>query len=293
MTVTHTPLFRCDGLRFLAFNGCIACIPPLKDLATLHLYHLHAKYPEFRMLIQGLPNLKALILQEIMDDFDDDPEKSNPPFEATSIRSLSVSFVNDYLVSSHEKPLLCSLLLPNLEYLEITGDRRDYGEFSGKDYPHLKTLHLREINFESIDCTIYQSFRKITRLEMHHVTGVGILFEGTPWPLLETVVYEPPPEKAKISPLLVYRPNVQLILPERYQNAENQVAHDPLRGLLNPELFARGKWDDLDDTQFSDELLEDYYGGDSDYEDNFEYEVDYNEEEDEYEEEDDDWDYNF
>ncbi|KAJ6621681.1 hypothetical protein B0H10DRAFT_968597 [Mycena sp. CBHHK59/15] len=86
--------------------------------------------------------------------------------------------------------------MPNLEYLEVSGSRADYGEFSGKAFPSLRTLCLRDMRFPPAVAAVYRSFSLITRLELIDIYDVPSLTEDadssasfSQWPELRSIVF--------------------------------------------------------------------------------------------------------
>ncbi|KAJ7900283.1 hypothetical protein B0H14DRAFT_1558672 [Mycena olivaceomarginata] len=195
----HRPLLSgaSDALRALTMRGCISCLAPFPNLTKLNIFRLNCNYEEFRRLIQGSPNLATLILGELQDTFPMvtvmEPIVSHRPLiEALSLRYFAVGFANSEPLETYAKPLLVSLSMPNLHYLEVVGSRADYGELSGKPFPALKKLCLRDMDFPASSAALYRSFTTITSLELYFVQGARLLMapdeDGkTPWPHLQTL----------------------------------------------------------------------------------------------------------
>ncbi|KAJ7492678.1 hypothetical protein FB451DRAFT_543973 [Mycena latifolia] len=303
----HVPLLSgaAGALRTLTMRGCVRCLAPFPHLTRLNVSHLLCNYDEFRDLIQGSPNLTTLILGNLLDQLDLEPETGTRPlFEAPSLKALAVGFLNAYLISG-DRPLLAFLSLPNLEYLEIVGSRADYGELSGKPFPALRTLCLRDMDFPTCDAALFRSFSKITRLELNNVQGMQLLMVpdetgSAPWPDLRTLVCRFPDEESCpwLCSMLDHRPRLTIYVLEQHKDdllaAGNRhdmrfLAPDEPSGLIRAEDFACGKWGDDDDSD------EEFSGSDFEHSDEMDFfsdEVDYfdngiDEEEDYFEDEDD------
>nr|GAT44139.1 predicted protein [Mycena chlorophos] len=286
-TDAHKPILAsASALRSLKIHGCVACLPPLTALTTLHVSRLSSNYHEFRALLEGLPNLETLILESILEPTDR-KDTTYPVFEVPSVSRLAVSFIMDHLPSPSMKPLLTSLRLPNLEYLEISKDRGDYGEFTGKEFPKLATLALRDMSpFCSSNFALLRSLQlKVSRLEVYGVSGLDTLLAEGSWPALTTLVCEPAGDDSSSLPSwFSARANTIIMLPKRPEEDDDAVFYaEGLGGLLQPgQLVESTQWSDLDDDEDS-------------FEDDFdlEFELGYHDEDedyDDYEEDMDEWD---
>lgn len=280
------------------------------------------------MPFAGSPNLTTLILSELLDrlnieTFPDQEISPRTVIEASSLKYFAVGFMNTYLTSADDpvsknaipvtrrlilaQPILVSLSMPNLEYLEVSGSRADFGELSRKEFPALRTLCLRDMIFPTCDPALYRSFSKITHLELNDVQGVELLAapdeEGNkPWPDLRTLVCRFPDEESCswLGNLLDGRPRLTLQVPERRKDEvlafgrdhDVQLLSDEPWGLIRSEDFAHSEWEDDEDDDFSGSDF-DRYSDEIDffeemYEDNYEYELEHGEgdEEDGYDDED-------
>ncbi|KAF7347882.1 F-box domain-containing protein [Mycena venus] len=305
----HCPLLlnASDALRALTMRGCVSCLAPFPNLTKLNIFRLDCTYEEFRNLILGSPNLTTLILGELQDYFPSetflDPVISHRPLiEAPSVRNFAVGFTNVDIVPSDVPPLLTFLTMPNLEYLEVVGDRADYGELSGKPFPALKTLCLRDVNFPQSDAALYRSFTSLEWLELQNVQGVELLTApdkngATPWPHLRTLRsgfwYEE--NCSWLEKLLDRRPRLTLEVPMEHKDDVFAITGhdvrfftDELSGLIRVEEFVRAELEDEEDWSDSDFDQEDFFGDG----DNWDFEYDGMEDEvddgDDYFEEDDD-----
>ncbi|KAJ6509476.1 hypothetical protein C8R47DRAFT_27711 [Mycena vitilis] len=307
----HLPLLSgaSSALCTLTMRGCISCLAPLPHLTTLNISCLLCSYGEFRSLLQGLPNLRTLILGELLDHLEGDTVAPitalRPSIEAPSVQSLAVGFTNTHLTLVHERPLLAFLSVPNLEYLEVSGSRADYGELSGKPLPELRTLCLRDMNFSAFDTALYRSFAHITSLELDNVQGVELLAApnengALPWPQLKALRcrFVDDENCSWLAKLLHGRPHIALQIPlERKEdvlaisgNRDVGFLSDEPFGLIRTEDFERAASDEDEngdsDSDLSDptDLFGDYDQSDDDY--GFEY--DGEDQVDDYVEEDDD-----
>ncbi|KAJ7786249.1 hypothetical protein B0H16DRAFT_24305 [Mycena metata] len=286
-----------DALRTLTMHGCVECLSPFPNLTRLNIFRLLCNYEEFRALIQGLPNLTTLILNQLLDRFDiEDPEAVAIPrsaIEASALKFFAVSFANTELMFTPERPPLAFLAMPNLEYLEVSGLRTDYGELSGKSYPALRTLCLRDMSLQASDATLYHSLAAtITHLQLNDVLGVKHLLEPDekgvlPWPHLQTVAWKSSDEENRHENCswlenLSTRPRLILKIPEAFkddvsavrQHHEVQFLSDEPLGLISAKDFAGvyPAWldEEEDSSDFSDQV--DLFG---DYDDdNYDFEYD-------------------
>ncbi|KAJ7103590.1 hypothetical protein B0H15DRAFT_223235 [Mycena belliarum] len=308
----HVPLLSgaSDALRTLTMRGCVRCLAPFPHLTRLNISNLLCNYADFRDLINGSPSLTTLILGNLLDHLDPDSDNeaavAGPMFEASALKYLAVGFLNTYLVSG-DRPLLGFLSMPNLEYLEVVGSRADYGEFSGKSFPALRTLCLRDLDFPTCDVALYRSFSNITRLELSNVQGMELLTvpeeKGAPlWPDLQDLVCWLPDEESCswLDGLLASRARLTLHVPLKRKNNfppaggryDIRFLSDQPSGLIGPEDFASMEWEDDDSSNsedfFSDEI--DLFENDESFDYEPEPDEDFDEEEAYYEDEDDDWD---
>ncbi|KAJ7169822.1 hypothetical protein C8R46DRAFT_1349790 [Mycena filopes] len=298
-----------DALRTLTMHGCVGCLSPFPNLTRLNIFRLLCRYEEFRDLIQNLPNLTTLILNELLDRFDPEtvPEPVLVPrstIEAVSLRFFAVGFTNAELIHSEDRPPLAFLSMPNLEYLEVSGSRTDYGELSGKSFPVLRTLCLRNMSFAASDAALYHSLTtEIIHLELDTVQGVEYLLEldekGTlPWPRLQSLAWKDlDKEKNDGSSWLdklSTRPRLTLKAPAAFKDDlstieqchDVQLLIDESLGLIRPKDFASVDlgWPLDDEEGFSADLDEaDFFEDHDDYD--FEYDLedqmeDYSEEDD-------------
>ncbi|KAJ7487540.1 hypothetical protein B0H11DRAFT_2013779 [Mycena galericulata] len=297
----HVPLLSgaSAALRSLALHGCVRCLAPLPNLTTLNISRLLCNYEEFRNLIQASPNLTTLILGDMVDriNFETFPDPDRSPratIEVLSLKIFAVGFTNTHLTAADDTPILASLSMPNLEYLEISGSRADYGELSGKEFPALRTLCLRNMVFPPCDPALYRSFSKITHLELNHVQGAELLVgpeEGgaLPWPDLQTLVCRVPDGESCswLKNILEHRQRLTLRVPENCRDSVVALGRDhDVRflldepwGLIRAEDFAHSEWEDDEDDDFSGSEFE-HYSDEIDlfeelYEDNYEYELEH------------------
>ncbi|KAJ7038261.1 hypothetical protein C8F04DRAFT_374770 [Mycena alexandri] len=302
-----------DALRTLTMHGCVGCLSPFPNLTRLNIFRLLCTYEEFRDLIQGLPNLTTLILNRLLDRFDiEDPEPVAIPrstIEASALRFFAVGFTNTELISSSERPPLAFLSMPNLEYLEVSGSRTDYGELSGKSFPALHTLCLRNMSFQASDATLFRSLAaKIIHLQLNDVRGVEQLLEpdekgALPWPHLQTLAWnlsyeETSDENCSWLENLSTRPRLILKIPEAFKGNVSAVrqyhdvqflSDDPL-GLIRAKDFVGvypASIEEEEDSDFSDQG--DYFYEDDD---NLDFEYDLEDQMEDYsgDDYDDDWD---
>lgn len=224
--------------------------------------------------------------------------------EASALRFLAVGFTNFHLnphyeqVSDHTQhlptflmlvqPLLSLLSAPNLEYLEVDGSGLDCN-FSGKLFPELHVLCLRNMHLRKTDAAVYRSFTKITRVELTNVSGIKFLIApeeggGMPWPNLQTLVCWVP-DYEDLS-YMDGRARLTLVVPEQRRD-DPDVLKVASRGthcvrfcsekanssLIRPEDFARTEWED-DEEDFSDEDYHDFSGEDIEYDLDYDYELD-------------------
>ncbi|KAF7310859.1 F-box domain-containing protein [Mycena chlorophos] len=287
-TDVHKPILAsASALRSLKIHGCVACLTPLTALTTLHVSRLSSNYHEFRALLEGLPNLETLILESIIETTTD---TTYPVFEVPSVSRLAVSFMDHPLspfMKARPIPLLTSLRLPNLEYLEISKDRGDYGEFTGKEFPKLATLALRDMSsFCSSNFALLRSLQlKVSRLEVYGVSDLDTLLAEGSWPALTTLVCEPAGDDSSSLPSwFSAQANTIIMLPKRPDDDDAVFYAEGLGGLLQPgQLVESTQWSDLDDDD------EDSFEDDFD----LEFELGYHDEDedyDDYEEDMDEWD---
>jgi hypothetical protein len=178
--------------------------------------------------------------------------------------------------------------MPNLEYLEVVGSRADYGELSGKDFPALKRICLRDMSFPASDTTIYRSFTEITCLELYNVQGMGLLTApdengALPWPHLQTLRCRFSDEEgcAWLEKMVDCRPRLTLEVPnERKDDVvaiarthDVRVLSDDLLGLIRGEDFQRAEWEEDEDDEYSDSNFSDQLDFFDD-EDNYDFEYD-------------------
>ncbi|KAJ6604591.1 hypothetical protein DFH09DRAFT_1123201 [Mycena vulgaris] len=287
----HIPLLpgASDALGSLTMRGCVRCLAPFPHLTHLNIFRLFCSYEDFRDLIQGSPNLKTLILGDFLDH--EPVARPRPLIEASSLQSLAVGFINA-VIYHDSPPLLAYFSMPNLEYLEVLGPRADYGELSGKPFPALRTLCLRDMSFPTCDAIIFRSFTKITHLELNNVHGVELLAApdehgATPWPDLRTLTCTVPDEESYswLENLLYGRPRLTLYVPKQRREDLLELGRDhDMRfsssdepsGLIRSEEFEFANWEEenSDPSDFSDEV--DFFGDVHDYdlEDDFYDEVD-------------------
>ncbi|KAJ7634244.1 hypothetical protein DFH06DRAFT_682829 [Mycena polygramma] len=311
----HVPLLAgaSSALRTLTMRGCIGCLAPLPHLTTLNISCLLCSYGEFRGLVQGLPNLRTLILGELLDHLEADTVAEpisgitglRPLIEAPSVKSLAVGFTNTHLTLVHERPLLAFLSVPNLEYLEVCGSRADYGELSGKPLPELRTLCLRDMNFSAFDAALYRSFVHITSLELDNVQDVELLAApdengALPWPQLKTLRcrFVDDENCSWLAKLLHGRSHLALQIPlERKEdvlaisgNHDVRFLSDELFGLIRAEDFERAAWEEDENGDYSDSDFSDPTDlfGDYDHYDDYGFEYDLEDQVDDYVEDDDD-----
>ncbi|KAF8213108.1 hypothetical protein K438DRAFT_2009388 [Mycena galopus ATCC 62051] len=309
-TGDHLPLLAgaSDALRSLTIHGCLSCLAAFPNLTKLNIFRLDCTYEEFRNLIEGSPNLTTLILPEVQDNFPTEaPAVSRRPLiEAPSLRYLAVWFLSTELVVTDAQPLLTFISMPNLEYLEVIGSRADYGELSGKPFPALKKLLLRNMNFPTSNAPLYRSFTKITSLEIDHVEGPELLTAldengKAPWPYLQTLRCGYFPNCTWLAKVLQDRTRLTVEVPIEYKDEvlaissghDVQFFSDEQTGLIRTEDFARADWEDEEDwnndSDFSDDdFSDDFYPEVDDYENNWDYDGEYYGMEENYEEDDDD-----
>ncbi|KAJ7244737.1 hypothetical protein B0H12DRAFT_1236005 [Mycena haematopus] len=273
----HSPLLSgaSDSLRTLTMRGCVSCLAPFPNLTKLNIFQLRCSYEEFRNLIQGSQNLTTLILGELQDHvpetISEDVVSHRALIEAPSVRYFAVGFTNLLFPFPDVQPLLAFISMPNLEYLEVVGSRADYGELSGKPFPALKTLHLRDMNFPDSNAPLYRSFAKITSLELDNIEGVELLTAldengRPPWPHLQTLRCRFQWEQvnfAWIEKLLEHRPDLTVEVPLENQDEALAICgthgmrffSDESTGLISAEDFSRAEWEeeeDWEDSDFSD-----------------------------------------
>ncbi|KAK7064275.1 F-box domain-containing protein [Favolaschia claudopus] len=269
----HCPLLlgASDALRSLTLRGCVGCLAPLPNLTRLNILRLDCTYEEFRNLIQGSPNLITLALPQLQDRFSSEtfsePVISNRvTIEAPSVRYFAVGFTNSDLTLTGVQPLLSFLSMPNLEYLEIVGSRADYGEFSGKSFPALKTLCLRDMNFPASNPALYRAVPNITCLRLKDIDGVESLTApdengALPWSHLNTVRcdfwYDDPNDYSWLQKLLEHRPRLTLEFPVDQKGhippiTDHDVRFsDDLWGLIGGTGLGE-EWEDDDEEVYSD-----------------------------------------
>ncbi|KAJ7932458.1 hypothetical protein B0H13DRAFT_1955553 [Mycena leptocephala] len=291
----HLPLLSgaSDALRTLTMHGCISCLASFPHLTKLNIFRLECTYEEFRDLIQGSPNLTTLILGELLDHFGNETLSDAVParralIEAPFLRFFAVGFTNVDLILTRDRPLLVFLSMPNLEYLEVVGSRADYGELSGKDFPALKRICLRDMSFPASDTTIYRSFTKITCLELYNVQGMGLLTApdengALPWPHLQTLRcrFSDEEDCSWLEKMVDRRPRLMLEVPnERKDDVvaiarthDVRVLSDDLLGLIRGEDFQRAEWEEDEDDEYSDSNFSDEVDFFDD-EDNYDFEYD-------------------
>jgi hypothetical protein len=191
------------------------------------------------------------------------------------------------------QPLLVSLSMPNLHYLEVVGSRADYGELSGKPFPALKKLCLRDMDFPASSAALYRSFTTITSLELYFVQGARLLMapdeDGkTPWPHLQTLRCENwGGRDCPWLELLEGRPQLTVELPIEQKDDVPAISNDhdvrffsdESSGLIRVEDFMRADWEDEEEDWTDSDYSAD--GNNWDYEyDSMEDEEDYSEDED-------------
>ncbi|KAK0462429.1 uncharacterized protein EV420DRAFT_1639646 [Desarmillaria tabescens] len=178
---------------------------PLNTASISHLTKLELtslRHEDMRIILMCFPSLETLILPKFSQNWSGSQRENQPIVLASnSLRSLAVQL--DY---THHKFLhalgncscvLGSLRFPNLEYLEVLGDKSSYNPNLGShftDLLKLQTLRLQRCSVSPTDAEFFRSLISLNRLELvdnlKDVEGFAIHYKtvSLPFPHLSSIL---------------------------------------------------------------------------------------------------------
>ena len=158
-----------------------AIFPLVSTLTTLCVHELCARYSEIQTIFSTCPNIKTLILPQLLPIAFADAS-TTPRVLATALKSLAVSFKRSLHLNGTSDYLVSVLLMPNLEYLEIHGDIEISWAFDASlSSSKVQTLRLskRTKGLNKADQLFLRTLQNLHHLELLDASIDGILTEGS------------------------------------------------------------------------------------------------------------------
>lgn len=166
-------LERLPRLHKLRLAGAI--FPVVSPLTYLSVHGLCARYSEIQTIFTTCPNIRSLVLPDLLPTALPLPSQS-APITATSLKSVAVNFKR---VPHLDLPYpIVFLHMPNIEYLEIDGDIEISRAFdSSLTSSKVQRLRLtnRSKGFSKDDQTLLRSFNRLRNLQLIDTKTDGLL----------------------------------------------------------------------------------------------------------------------
>ncbi|KAK0217078.1 hypothetical protein IW262DRAFT_1395376 [Armillaria fumosa] len=162
------------SIRSSGSEGSHSNTIPISSLTRLELTSVHPEHEDMRRIFACSPSLETLILPKF--GWGTQGKNKSIVTAPSSLRSLAVhiDFIHEIESSLAARSCedcctLASLRFPNLEYLEVLGDRSSYSLNLGghfKDLPKLKILRLQQCSVSPADTQFFCSLKLLNRLEL-------------------------------------------------------------------------------------------------------------------------------
>ncbi|THV07718.1 hypothetical protein K435DRAFT_848127 [Dendrothele bispora CBS 962.96] len=298
-----------DSLRSLSVRGLSsASLLPLVNLTHLEVRGYSPTRLDFQKLFSDCPGLQTLCLPAFIKVFDDEnypeTEKEIKKIESTSLRSLSFGIEPDH--SGHHCGCpISTLVLPNLEYLEVIGNEDiDIGtpnalgmhfldNLSSDSFRKVSSLCLKDLEMTEGDLMFCRNLISVTNLKVDRVQCLrGLLKDGvicfphlTSLGLWGDVNADQAELVSVINACLPrHQPSLQVELCHSLYNSSllfnEGINIKPLRSETRPHLarFTSGydSMDEMDDHAWSDPSDEFFdYGDEYDYDYDHDYDHDH------------------
>ncbi|KAL1748479.1 hypothetical protein HDZ31DRAFT_29529 [Schizophyllum fasciatum] len=190
----HKPSAQLPALQHLKANrGCSGCAPRLEGIVYLHITQLPPS--ALAGVIRDCPSLETLVLPRFKPWDNAGLVQALAPVESPTIKRFAVEMMRSATVGP-----CVSLLMPNLEYLEILDDRETTSDElsqifpastnmsdSSNPFPRLHALHLHGgIDFRrSLSLAFLRSLASVRHLILTNIYSLPTCREY--WPDLQSV----------------------------------------------------------------------------------------------------------